>query len=49
MDPIACAIHVQNGWTPLLYAAERGHESVTEVLLQAEASVDTPNKVHYLL
>jgi len=49
VDHIVCAIHMQNGWTPLLYAAKRGHESVAEVLLKAEASVDTPDKVNYLL
>ena len=49
MDHIACTVHVQGGWTPLFCAAERGHENVAEVLLKAEASVDTPDKVHLLL
>ena len=48
MDHIACTVHVQDGWTPLFCAAERGHENVAEVLLKAEASVDTPDKVRLL-
>ena len=49
VDHIVCTVHVQGGWTPLLCAAACGHENVAEVLLKAEASVDTPDKVHYLL
>ena len=46
---IVFAIHMQNGWTPLLYAAEHGHENVAEVLLKAGTKVDVPGKVYCLL
>ena len=32
------------GWTPLLVAAEQGHDSLVERLLEAKAAVDAQNK-----
>ena len=36
---------MQDGRTPLCCAASHGHTEVMEVLLQAEADVDSPDKV----
>ena len=46
MDHTVFTIHMQDGGTPLFYAAWYGHENVVELLLKAGASVDTPKKVY---
>ena len=35
----------QDGWTPLMIAAQNGHSSVLETLLQYGATVDKANRV----
>ena len=38
-------IFVQDGWTPLMVASERGHVDVVNVFLKHGASVHFQNKV----
>ena len=35
----------QDGWTALIYAADEGHVSCVEVLVQAGANLNTQNEV----
>ena len=36
---------MQDGNCPLLFASQEGHDKTVEILLQAEATVDLPDKV----
>ena len=36
---------IQNGGCPLLFASDKGHDKTVEILLQAGATVDLPDKV----
>ena len=36
---------IQNGGCPLLLASQEGHDKTVEILLQAGATVDLPDKV----
>ena len=40
------ALSSQDGFTPLIVAAENGHSQVAELLLSKGADVNLPNKVH---
>ncbi len=40
-----CVCVVQNGWSPLLLAAEQGHTEVVKILLQNNARVDVFDEV----
>jgi ankyrin repeat protein len=35
----------QKGWTPLNSAADKGHEGVVKLLVEAKAAVDAANEV----
>lgn len=37
--------YVQNGWSPMLLAAERGHTEIVRLLLQNNARVDVFDEV----
>jgi ankyrin repeat protein len=40
---------MQNGWTPVHWAADKGQDKVVEVLVQAGADVNAANKVRHFL
>ena len=45
MYNILCVLLPQDGITPLAIAADRGHSSVVQLLLKAEAKTDVQDKV----
>ena len=41
-----CDLYVQIGWTPLFYAALKGHAAVVGLLLQKGAEISICDEVH---
>jgi ankyrin repeat protein len=42
---VACFLYLQDGRTPLYCAAQKGHDKIMEMLVQAGADVNAANKV----
>jgi ankyrin repeat protein len=47
-DLIVCCT-LQNGTTPIYLASQKGHTDVLQLLIDARADVNQPNKVTFLL